>query len=200
MSSNVVVLTKNWAFWGERSLRDAILLVVKGKVEIIKADESKHIKTGISRSGITFKMPAPLVIRLLEFGGYKIKKTEVKFSNAAVHNRDRDICQYWHYDDNGKPFKYRCTVDERTIDHVIPQSKGGRSTFENTVTCCLWHNVEVKRNRTPKEAGLRLIKKPVTPKYNKGDMAILTFSFNPNNLAHKAYLECMGTEFSHIVK
>ena len=45
--SNVIVLTKYWAFWGERPLKDAIRLVVKGKVEVIKADESRHIKTGI---------------------------------------------------------------------------------------------------------------------------------------------------------
>lgn len=198
--SNVVVLTKYWHFWGERPLRDAIRLIVKGKVEIIKADESKHIKTGLSRSGATFKMPAPLVIRLLEFGGYKIKKTTVKYSDAAIYNRDKNICQYWHYDDKGKPFKYRCSEDDRTKDHVLPRSRGGEDSFENVVTCCRWHNVDVKKNLTPEEAGLKLIRKPTKPRYNKGDMAILTFTFNPHSEAHKAYCECLGMEFSHRVK
>lgn len=192
MSSNVIVLTKNWAFWGERSLRDAILLVVKGKVEIIKADESKHIKAGISKSGITFKMPAPLVIRLLEFGGYKIKKTEIKFSNAAVHNRDDYKCQYWHYDDMGKRFIYQCSTEDATVDHVIPKSQGGLNTFENTVTCCKWHNIVVKKGRTPKGAKLELIRKPKAPKLNKGDMVYIKFIFNPNSLAHIAFKEIMG--------
>lgn len=192
MSSNVIVLTKNWAFWGERSLRDAILLVVKGKVEIIKADESKHIKTGISRTGVTFKMPAPLVIRLLEFGGYKIKKTEVKFSNAAVHNRDEYKCQYYHYDDMGKKFIYQCSVKDATIDHIIPKSRGGQNTFENTITCCTWHNVVVKKSKTLKETKLELIRKPKVPKLNKGDMVYIKFIFDPNNTAHRAFKEIMG--------
>jgi hypothetical protein len=190
--SNVVVLTKYWHFWGERSLRDAIRLIVKGKVEIIKADESTHIKTGISRSGVTFKIPAPLVIRLLEFGGYKIKRTDIRWSASAVFNRDNYNCQYYHYDEMGKKFIYKCSKEEATIDHVIPKCKGGRNTFENTVTSCRWHNVDVKRGRTPKEAKLKIVKKPTSPKIKKGDMAYIKFYFNPDNIAHRAFKEIMN--------
>lgn len=191
--SNVIVLTKYWAFWGERPLRDAIRLVVKGKVEVIKADESRHIKTGISREGATFKMHAPLIIRLLEFGGIKIKSEEIKFSKEAVFQRDNYCCQYYHFDDNGKRYVHKCSKDEVSLDHVIPKCQGGADkSFTNSVTSCKWHNVKIKRGRTPKEAGLELVRKPTVPKRNKGDMVILRFQFNPDSLAHRAFQEIMG--------
>lgn len=191
--SDVIVLTKYWAFWGERPLKDAIRLIVKGKVEVIKADEGRHIKTGISRDGATFKMSAPLIIRLLEFGGVKVKKEEIKYSKEAVFQRDKYCCQYYHYDDNGKRFIHKCSDDEVTLDHVIPKCKGGADQdFTNSVTSCKWHNVVVKKGRTPKEAGLELVRKPRIPKRNKGDMVIIQFRFNPDSIAHRAFQEIMG--------
>ena len=191
--SNVIVLTKYWSFWGERSLQDAIKLIVKGKVEVLKTDESKDIKAGISRNGITFKMPAPLVIRLLEFGGVKIKTDKIKYSKEAVYQRDNFNCQYYHYNDNGKRYVHKCSKDEVTLDHVIPKCQGGADkTFENSVTSCRWHNVDVKKGRTPKEAGLELVQKPTVPIQRKGDMVILRFQFNPESNAHRAFQEIMG--------
>lgn len=191
--TNVIVLTKNWAFWGERSLKEAIKLIIKGKVEIIKADESRHIKTGWSRSGATFKIPAPLVIRLLEFSGFKVKTEEVKFSKEAVFRRDNYNCQYYHYDGNGNKYVHKCSKEEITLDHVIPKCKGGaHKEFTNAVTACNWHNVVIKRGRTPKEAGLELVRKPTEPKRVKGDMILLQFQFNPENTAHRAFQEIMG--------
>jgi len=193
MSTNVIVLTKYWSFWGERSLKDAIKLIVKGKVEVLKADESKNIKAGISRSGIIFKMPAPLVIRLLEFGGVKIKTDKIKYSKEAIFQRDDFNCQYYHYDNNGKRYIHKCSKKEITLDHVIPKCQGGKDkTYTNSVTSCRWHNVDVKKGRTPKEAGLELIRKPTVPKQRKGDMVILRFQFNPENNAHRAFQEIMG--------
>jgi 5-methylcytosine-specific restriction endonuclease McrA len=191
--TNVIVLTKHWAFWGERSLKDALKLIINGKVEIIKADESRHIKTGWSKTGATLKMPAPLVIRLLEFGGVKIKTEEVKFSKEAVFQRDDYNCQYFHYDGNGKKYVHKCSKEEITLDHVIPKCKGGTDKdFTNSVTSCNWHNVVIKKGRTPKEAGLELVRKPSKPKRNKGDMVVFRFQFNPESESHKAFKEIMG--------
>lgn len=191
--SDVIVLTKHWTFWGERTLKDAIRLVVKGKVEVVKADESRHIKTGISREGATFKIPAPLVIRLLEFGGIKNKTDEIKFSKEAVFKRDNYCCQYYHYDNTGRKYIHRCSDSELTLDHVIPKCKGGADKdFNNAVTSCNWHNVVIKKGRTPKEAGLELVRKPTAPKRNKRDMVIVKFQFNPESTAHRAFKEIMG--------
>ncbi len=195
--SSVVVLTSNFAYWGERSVRDAVLLHCRGKIEILKADDSKVITAGINKQGITFKMSAPLVIRLLDFVGYHIKKDTVEYSDNAVYERDRNVCQYWHHKENGKRFKYRCTTEERTIDHVIPKYTGAQKSFKNCVCCCRHCNEKVKRNRTPKEAGMILLREPKAPRFRKGDMAIMTFSFNPRSIAHVAYFDYIGVEFSH---
>jgi 5-methylcytosine-specific restriction endonuclease McrA len=196
----VVVLTAHYQYWGERSLRDAIRLHFRGKIEILRSDENRQITAGISRDGAIFKMPAPLVVRLVDFIGYKIKNDKIRCTDEAVYARDRNICQYWHHDERGKRYKYRCSVEDRTIDHVIPKSRGGEDTFENEVCSCRWHNVEVKKNRTPREAGMELIRKPFAPRLKKGDMAVITISFNPHSKAHQAYFEVVGGQFSHVVK
>jgi hypothetical protein len=186
---SVVVLTRDFVYWGERPLRDALRLIVKGKVEIVAADESKFIHAGISREGITFKMPAPLVIRLLEFVGIKVRHEEIAYSKEAVFARDNYICGYWHKKD-GKKFKYKCTSEDITLDHIIPKSRGGdKKSFLNSVTACKNCNINIKRGKTPKEAGLELIKAPFIPKRKKGDMVIVKFYFNPENPAHKVFRE-----------
>ena len=189
---SVVVLTQTFAYWGERPLHKAISLIVKGKAEIVRADESREIRAGIRPDGIVVKFPVPLVVRLLEFSGIRVKREEVAWSPEAVYERDKNVCQFWHHDEKtGKRFKFKCTTDERTIDHLIPKSRGGKNTFFNTVTACQTCNIKVKKNRTPLEAGMELHRLPETPKRRKGDMVVLTFNFNPLNQAHQALVEVM---------
>lgn len=190
--STVVVLTRDFAYWGERPLRDALRLIVKGKVEVVAADESKVIQAGIDRNGITFKLPAPLVIRLLNFVGVHIKHESVTFSKEAVFARDDGICQYWHKDPMGNRYKHKCSPKEMTLDHVIPKVKGGQNTFENTVCCCRKCNERIKRGRLLKDCGLELIRQPFVPKRKKGDMVVIKFQFNPDSLAHRLLKESMG--------
>lgn len=185
--SGVVVLTRNYVFWGERPLRDALRLIVKGKVEIVASDESKFIQAGVNREGAVFKLPAPLVVRLLDFVGIKVKREEVRYSKEAVFERDDNICQYWHFDESGRRFKYRTSAEDRTVDHVIPKVKGGENHFLNVVTACRHCNEQVKRGRTPKEAGLELMRQPFIPRRRKGDWVIVRFSFNEANPAHQAF-------------
>jgi len=55
---------------------------------------------------------------------------------------------------------------ELTFDHILPISPGGRKTWENIVTAC-WRCNNRKSGRTPKEAGMRLLKRPVRPRWNQ---------------------------------
>ena len=50
------------------------------------------------------------------------------------------------------------------MDHVIPRDRGGPTTWENIVCSCIACNTQ-KANRTPQEAGMRLIRKPKRPKW-----------------------------------
>lgn len=193
--SDVVVLTRNYVYWGERTLHDALRLVVKGKGEVLKADESLEIRAGISRDGVVFKMPVPLVIRLLDFVGIRIKREEIGYSKQAIFERDNSICQYYHIDEvTGKKFLYKCSEEDRTVDHIIPKCQGGGNSFTNCVTACKNCNIRRKRGRTPAEAGLTLIRQPQVPRLRKGDMVVLKFRFNPHSVAHKAYRDIVGLE------
>lgn len=94
----------------------------------------------------------PRIIILAKFNGIPHKRP--KFSSSAIWIRDNGICQY-----SGK----KLSSKEGNIDHVIPKSRGGRTTWTN---CVLVHkdiNAQ-KADRTPQEAGLTLIRPPREPK------------------------------------
>jgi 5-methylcytosine-specific restriction endonuclease McrA len=119
----------------------------------------------------------------------------------AVYGRDNSQCQYWHYKENGQRYIYQCTEEDRTIDHVVPKARGGRTSFENCVTACRTCNERVKKNKLPKEAGLELIREPRKPRSRKGEYAYFRFTFNPHKLSHRYYLEkVLKREFSHVAK
>lgn len=95
----------------------------------------------------------PRVIALTSFD--RFPRRTVRFSRINILARDQHTCQYC-----GRHF----TRTDLNLDHVNPRSKGGLSTWENVVTSCIACNRK-KAGRTPAEAGMRLIKKPVRPKW-----------------------------------
>jgi 5-methylcytosine-specific restriction endonuclease McrA len=98
------------------------------------------------------EIQVPRVIRLLTFD--KLPKQTVKFNRRNIFARDNNQCQYC-----GKKFP----TTELSLDHVVPRSQGGQSTWENIVCACVNCNVR-KGGRTPKEAHMTLIRKPEKPK------------------------------------
>src|SRR5437879_5882727 len=95
---------------------------------------------------------APRVIRLLGYD--KLPKQTVKFNRRNIFARDNNQCQYC-----GKKYP----TSELSLDHIVPRSRGGVSTWENVVCACVNCNVK-KGGRTPKEAHMRLVRKPEKPK------------------------------------
>lgn len=94
----------------------------------------------------------PRIIRVLSYN--RVPRQEVKFNRRNIYARDSSRCQYC-----GK----RLPSSELSLDHVVPRSRGGGTSWENIVCCCLKCNVK-KGGRTPVEAHMRLIKTPVKPK------------------------------------
>jgi 5-methylcytosine-specific restriction endonuclease McrA len=101
---------------------------------------------------VNSEIQVPRVIRLLAYE--KLPKQTVKFNRRNIFARDNNQCQYC-----GRKFP----TGELSLDHVIPRSQGGRSTWENIVCACVSCNVR-KGGRTPKQAHLSLIRKPEKPK------------------------------------
>ena len=98
------------------------------------------------------EIQVPRVIRLT--GYEKLPKHTVKFNRRNIFARDNNQCQYC-----GKKFP----TSDLSLDHVVPRSQGGESTWENIVCACIDCNVR-KGGRTPKQAHMGLIRKPEKPK------------------------------------
>jgi 5-methylcytosine-specific restriction endonuclease McrA len=96
------------------------------------------------------------VPRVILLVGYdRVPKRHVRFSRFNVYARDRNTCQYC-----GQPF----SRNDLNLDHVIPRSQGGTSTWENVVCSCLRCN-RLKGGRSPEEAGMRLLRRPFRPNW-----------------------------------
>ncbi len=98
------------------------------------------------------EIQVPRVIRLLRYD--KLPKQTVKFNRRNIFARDNNICQYC-----GRKFP----TNELSLDHIIPRSQGGMSTWDNVVCACVGCNVK-KGGRTPKQAHISLVRKPEKPK------------------------------------
>jgi 5-methylcytosine-specific restriction endonuclease McrA len=130
------------------SWQRAITLLTQGKVEVI--DSYDREVRGIS---ITFRLPS--ILRLLKLVKIRRSRREVRFSRVNIYQRDKYTCQYCGS---------RYAAEDLTFDHVVPQVQGGQTTWENIVTACLGCNNR-KGGRTPHEAGMRLVRQPVKPRW-----------------------------------
>src|SRR6476469_6597470 len=101
---------------------------------------------------VRFQIAVPRIIRLLGYD--KLPRQDVKFNRRNIYARDGNKCQYC---------VKRMPTTELSLDHVVPKSQGGKSTWDNIVCCCVKCNVK-KGGRTPEQAHLHLITKPVKPK------------------------------------
>lgn len=124
--------------------KKAITLLVLEKVEVIE-EYNREVHS------VSFTLKLPSVVRLLRV--VKRGKRPVKFSRQNIYARDKYTCQYCgnHY-----------PSEELTYDHVIPKSRGGNTEWTNIVTCCVLCNRQ-KGGRTPREAAMKLLRKPTRP-------------------------------------
>ena len=101
-----------------------------------------------------FTIAVPKIIRVL---GYDRRPRRiVKLNRRNIYARDHNLCQYC-----GRSFPTR----ELTLDHVLPRVQGGENSWDNLVCACVKCNAR-KGGRTPRQAGMRLIRQPVRPKRN----------------------------------
>lgn len=126
--------------------KKAMTLLLLNKVEVVE-EYSREVHS------VSFTFRLPSVVRLLRL--VKRPKTAVKFSRQNIYARDKNRCQYC-----GREFP----PEQLTYDHVVPKYRGGKTEWTNIVTCCISCNRR-KGGRTPKEAGMRLIRKPARPKW-----------------------------------
>jgi 5-methylcytosine-specific restriction endonuclease McrA len=164
INSSVLVLNRSFYPVHVTTVRRAFCLLYNGIAKVVDAqynlfDFKSWTAVSLSLSDevigtVDRFIKVPRVIIILTFD--KFPKRGVRFNRYNIFTRDRDICQYC-----GEHFPR----GELSLDHVVPISRGGRTTWSNVICCCVECNKR-KGGRIPKEAGMKLLKKPVKPAWN----------------------------------
>ena len=166
LDERALVLNRSWTPISTTSVRRAIVLVVRGGAGVVHPETyAVHAwddwlvcapdgKPGVRGFGLEVKVPE--VIALRHYDGYPARG--VAFTRRNVYRRDGFTCQYC----GARP-----GVGDLTIDHVVPRSRGGGSTWENCVTACRPCNTR-KANHLAHEIDLFLGRTPVAPRWPGG--------------------------------
>ena len=145
LTSPVLVLNLNYVPVNVSTARRAIILLGKGKAELLENHEGE-VRTVSTVVGI------PSLIRLV----YLVKRPFAprKLSKKEIFLRDQYTCQY-------------CGTKSQqlTLDHVVPRRQRGPHTWENVVAACSKCNLH-KAGFTPQEAKMKLMREPRVPQPN----------------------------------
>lgn len=143
--AKVLLLNSNEKPLHITSWKRALVLLIKGKAQCVKHIQNAEDYINIENQNI------PRVIKMNY--NVAVPDKELPFCRENVFIRDDFTCQYC-----GKKFPF----SELTLDHVFPKSRRGPEIWENMVACCKECN-QYKADRTPKEAGMKLLKRPIRP-------------------------------------
>ena len=171
LNSHVLVLNKHYAAVRVVTAKRAFCLLFKRIAEIVSVEERSYqsydfdswrqiseYRAKYEREHhewircVRFELAVPRIIRLLFYD--RLPRQAVKLNRRNIFARDRGRCQYC-----GRKFP----TSELSLDHVVPRSRGGGTSWENLVCCCVTCNVR-KGGRTPAEAHLKLVAAPVRPR------------------------------------
>lgn len=171
LNREVLILNKSWSPIRIQTVLDALTLVYRKRAAFVDVKNYsvygwndwaklpiKEDEEYIATSQASLRIPK--VVVLTHFNN--IPTYRVNINKRTIFERDGWTCQY-----TGK----KVTLKSGNLDHVIPKSKGGKRTWNNIV-CCDAEVNSIKDNRTPEEAGLKLLKEPAKMDYSK---TVLTF-------------------------
>ncbi len=174
LSSSVLVLNRFYLAVHVVSVRRAFVLLYGDGAEVIDIEggqyanydfpawcEMSAFRAAERKSphedwirAVRFEIQVPRIIRLLSYD--RVPRKSLRFNRRNIFARDGHRCQYC-----GRSMP----LAQLSIDHVLPRSRGGPTTWENVVCSCLTCNTK-KGGRTPQEAHMRLIVPPAEPKIN----------------------------------
>ncbi|RIK83512.1 MAG: HNH endonuclease [Planctomycetota bacterium] len=171
LSSSVLVLNRHYLAVHVINVRRAFALLVRDLAEVIHVEDGQYANYDFESwreiselkaqfkepnedwlRSVNFEVQVPRVIRLLFYD--RVPNQTVRFNRRNLFARDNNSCQYC-----GKRFP----TSDLSLDHVVPRSRGGDTSWENIVCACIACNVR-KGGRTPQEAHMALVRKPAKPK------------------------------------
>jgi 5-methylcytosine-specific restriction endonuclease McrA len=174
-----LVLNRNWQPVNVATVARALVLLWNESARVVDpADFQLYTWTDWARlrpengdsciQSVRSRLRVPEVIVLAQYN--RLPKAAVSFSRHNIFKRDHWTCQYCGNQPGG---------EELTIDHVLPRSQSGASTWENCVLACVDCNKR-KADRTPQQAGMKLRRAPVRPAwkplYTRGSVRIASWS------------------------
>lgn len=142
MDQKVLILNQDYSAFALCSIQKAFILLYLEKAEMVHKSEAGWLRS-ISQS-----YPIPSIIRLQRY--IHVPYKGISLSRHNVMKRDAYQCLYCG------------STKNLTLDHMIPKSRGGDSSWTNLVTACMRCNTK-KGDRTPEEAGLKLKENPRKP-------------------------------------
>ena len=163
LASSVLVLNRGFAALALTDVRRGFTLFFKGHVRAVLPDYTTYawdewceIPVPPDEGDVvltpSLRLKVPRVLQLLSCD--RSPRPDLKFSRHNIYTRDGSRCQYC-----GKRFP----TSELSLDHVVPLSRGGLTTWENVVCACLGCNVR-KGSKSPDDAGMALVRPPVRPR------------------------------------
>ena len=173
LDTNVLVLNRFYMAIRVVNVRRAFTLLYRDCAEVISNENGQYVSYDFESwcelsqlasldkqpgedyiRAVEFELQVPRIVRLTRFD--RMPMQTVRFNRRNLFARDDHQCQY-------------CGKVEPThklsLDHVVPRSHGGPTTWENIVCCCLRCNSR-KGGRTPKQARMKLLKVPAKPRVN----------------------------------
>jgi hypothetical protein len=160
---DVLVLSKTWEPMDRISWEDAFtaLFSEEKKAEVVEYREDV-VHSG-SPAGELREWKVPSIIRFINAMVPELKG--IRFSRENIYMRDKGRCQYCGVHVSAGDWEY---------EHVIPRCMGGKTVWENIVVACTACN-QKKANRTPAQAGMRLLTRPMKPEKLFRRRSILTW-------------------------
>lgn len=165
LERGTLVLNRSWQPVHVTPVRRALCLVFREVARIVAAQSlqtysfAEWCEEPVPDDRMAIRSPsisisAPEIIVLARYD--RVPRHEAPFTRRNLFLRDNFTCQYC-----GR----RCTSDHLSVDHVVPRSRGGSTTWENCVLACVGCNAR-KADRTVIEAGFRLLRQPVRPRWS----------------------------------
>jgi 5-methylcytosine-specific restriction endonuclease McrA len=171
LASSVLVLNRSYMAVHVVGVRRAFSLLCRELAEVIHAEDGRFANYDFQGwrencelrcrhkqphedwiRSVRFEIQAPRVIRLLRYD--RLPSRALRLNRQTVFARDDHRCQYC-----GRRFP----THQLSLDHILPRSRGGNTTWENVVCSCVGCNIK-KGGRTPQEAHMKLVAKAVRPK------------------------------------
>ncbi len=162
LNTAVLVLNRHYQPVHVTSVRRAFSLLYQGVARAIDqeyrlyefadwAELSAANHDAIATTSRRIRVPRVVVLSAYQY----LPKGRVRFSRLNIYARDHDTCQYC-----GR----NLPRSELNLDHVLPRSQGGKTSWENVVCSCVECNLK-KGGRTPEQAQMELQKKPARPRW-----------------------------------